>query len=119
MDASGLRYQLTPCGTCIEGGWDEVMALVAKRHQRACQLAPHVFTTIRVEDDRGEHDKMERNVRSVAARVPGAFAPITMPRADATEVFGVAGWETVSRAVPGKVTDGETPHAPPPMNQGS
>ncbi len=22
---SGLRYQLTPSGTCIEGEWDEVM----------------------------------------------------------------------------------------------
>jgi uncharacterized protein YqgV (UPF0045/DUF77 family) len=32
IDASGLPYQLTPSGTCIEGEWDEAMALVRLCH---------------------------------------------------------------------------------------
>ncbi len=28
IDRSGVRYQLTPMGTILEGEWDEVMAVV-------------------------------------------------------------------------------------------
>jgi len=34
IDASGLLYQLTPSGTCIEGEWDEVMRLIRQCHER-------------------------------------------------------------------------------------
>ena len=30
IDRSGLDYRLGPMGTCIEGEWDEVMAVVKK-----------------------------------------------------------------------------------------
>jgi uncharacterized protein (TIGR00106 family) len=69
IDASGLRYQLTPSGTCIEGDWDEVMTIVHKCHTRALTLAPHVFTTIRIEDEKGEKNKLERNVEAVEQKV--------------------------------------------------
>jgi uncharacterized protein (TIGR00106 family) len=35
IDDSQLRYCLTPLGTCIEGDWDELMALVKKCHDQA------------------------------------------------------------------------------------
>jgi uncharacterized protein (TIGR00106 family) len=69
IDASGLRYQLTPSGTCIEGDWDDVMTLVHQCHHLALTLAPHVFTTIRIEDEKGEKNKLERNVEAVEAKV--------------------------------------------------
>jgi uncharacterized protein (TIGR00106 family) len=65
VDASGLPYQLTPSATCIEGEWDEVMALVRSCHARARDLSPHVITTIKIEDDGKLRDKLTRNVASV------------------------------------------------------
>lgn len=65
VDDSGLPYQLTPAGTCIEGDWDEVMAVIRRCHERMRQVSPHVVTSIRVEDDQGATDKLRRNVASV------------------------------------------------------
>jgi uncharacterized protein (TIGR00106 family) len=69
VDASGLPYQLTPSGTCIEGEWEEVMALVRRCHERARALSSHVITTIEIEDDGEARDKLTRNVTSVEEKV--------------------------------------------------
>jgi uncharacterized protein (TIGR00106 family) len=65
IDDSGLPYQLTPSGTCIEGEWDEVMTVVRRCHERMRQISPHVVTTVRIEDDEGATDKLRRNIASV------------------------------------------------------
>ena len=65
IDDSGIRYCLTPSGTCIEGDWDEVMALVKHCHERALALSSHVLTTIRVEDEEGATDKLNENIASL------------------------------------------------------
>jgi len=88
VDSSGLRYVLTPCGTCIEGGWDEVMALVGRCHAKARALSTHVITTVRIEDDAGAVDKLHANVQSVeraAGRILGRFHPLTSPEGDDAE----------------------------------
>ena len=69
IDASALPYQLTPCGTCIEGEWDEVMALVRRCHGRMREQSPHVITLIHIEDQEGAKDKLRHNITSVADRV--------------------------------------------------
>lgn len=69
VDESGLRYQLTPSGTCIEGEWEEVMDLVRRCHERVRESSPHVFTTVRIEDEEGARDKLTRNVTSVEEKV--------------------------------------------------
>jgi len=65
IDDSGLPYQLTPSGTCIEGEWDEVMAVVRQCHERMLGISSHVVTTLRIEDDQGATDKLRRNIASV------------------------------------------------------
>ena len=65
IDDSGIRYCLTPSGTCIEGDWDEVMALVKRCHERARALSSHVLTTVRVEDEEGATDKLNENIASL------------------------------------------------------
>ncbi|HWP42892.1 MAG TPA: MTH1187 family thiamine-binding protein [Blastocatellia bacterium] len=65
IDDSGLRYLLTPSGTCIEGGWDQVMALVKRCHDQARSVSPHVMTTVRIEDEEGATDKLKENTSSV------------------------------------------------------
>ena len=69
VDASGLPYQLTPSGTCIEGEWDQVMAVIRQCHERVRSLSPHVMTLIKIEEDEGEPNKLTRNVTSVQEKV--------------------------------------------------
>jgi uncharacterized protein (TIGR00106 family) len=69
IDASGLPYQLTPAGTCIEGEWDEVIPLIRQCHNRVREMSPHVITMIKIEDDQGKRDKLTRNVASVEEKV--------------------------------------------------
>lgn len=69
VDGSELPYQLTPAGTCIEGDWDEVMALVRKCHEQVREHAAHVFTTIRIEDEAGAENQLLNNVASVSDKV--------------------------------------------------
>jgi uncharacterized protein (TIGR00106 family) len=69
VDASGLPYQLTPSGTCIEGEWDEIMPLIRQCHERVRKGAPHVITMLKIEDDEGERHKLTRNVASVEEKV--------------------------------------------------
>ena len=65
IDVSGLPYQLTPTGTCIEGEWEEVMSVVRQCHTRIRERSPHVMTWIKIEDDEGETNKLNRNIVSV------------------------------------------------------
>jgi len=69
IDTSGLPYQLTPSGTCIEGGWDEVMSLIHHCHERVRKTSLHVITLIKIEDDEGERHKLTRNVTSVEEKI--------------------------------------------------
>ncbi len=69
VDAAGLPYQLTPSATLIEGEWDEVMPLIRRCHDRLRESSSHVITTIKIEDDAGERNKLKRNVSSVEEKV--------------------------------------------------
>jgi uncharacterized protein (TIGR00106 family) len=73
IDESGLPYQLTPSGTCIEGEWDNVMPLIRQCHDRARSTSSHVITTIKIEDEAGEQDKLTRNITSVEEKVGRAL----------------------------------------------
>lgn len=67
--ASGLPYQLTAAGTCMEGPWDEVMRVIRQAHNRVRQLSPHVVTVIKVEEDRDRGHKLVDNVTSVTKKL--------------------------------------------------
>jgi uncharacterized protein (TIGR00106 family) len=69
IDESGIRYKLTPSGTCLEGGWDEVMDLVKKCHREARSFCTYVLTTVRIEDESGAADKLNENIASVERAV--------------------------------------------------
>jgi uncharacterized protein (TIGR00106 family) len=62
VDASGLPYLLTPSGTCIEGEWDEVMALVRRCHDLVRRSSPHVPTSVRIEDVMAAYDRLQEAV---------------------------------------------------------
>jgi uncharacterized protein (TIGR00106 family) len=73
IDASGVPYQLTPAGTCLEGDWDTVMPLLHECHRIARHHSPHVITTIRIDDD-GESNKLAQNIRSVEEKAGVALS---------------------------------------------
>jgi uncharacterized protein (TIGR00106 family) len=65
IDESGIRYKLTPSGTCLEGEWDEVMNLVKRCHREARSFCTYVLTSVRIEDESGANDKLNENISSV------------------------------------------------------
>jgi uncharacterized protein (TIGR00106 family) len=69
IHASGLPYELTPSGTCVEGEWDQVLPLIRQCHERARKTSPHVITIIKIEDEEGERHKLTRNVTSLEEKV--------------------------------------------------
>lgn len=69
IDASGLAYQLTPSGTCIEGDWDAVMRVARQCHDHARSVSAHVITTITIEDEQGANDKITANVVALEERL--------------------------------------------------
>lgn len=69
VDESGLAYQLTPSGTCIEGEWDEVMPLMRDCHDYVCDRSSHVITLLKIEEEAGAENKIVENVVSVSDKV--------------------------------------------------
>ncbi|MFW5774649.1 MAG: MTH1187 family thiamine-binding protein [Chitinivibrionales bacterium] len=65
VKGSGVSHQLTPAGTCLEGSWDEVMTTIRLCHQAVRENSSHVITTIKIEDEQGENNKLVQNVASV------------------------------------------------------
>jgi len=70
---SGLAYQLTPTSTCIEGSWDDIVAVAKRCHQIARTGAPHVVTTLRFEDDEVTQNKLRSNLDSVEEKAGEVF----------------------------------------------
>lgn len=69
IDASGLSYQLTPSGTCIEGDWDAVMRVARQCHDHARSVSAHVITALTIEDEQGATDKLTSNVAAIEERL--------------------------------------------------
>jgi uncharacterized protein (TIGR00106 family) len=65
IDESGIRYRLTPSGTCLEGEWDEVMDVVKRCHREASSFCTYILMTLRIEDELGANDKLNENISSI------------------------------------------------------
>jgi uncharacterized protein (TIGR00106 family) len=65
VDTMGLPYKLTPGSTGVEGEWQDVMEVVRQCHLRMRDNSNHVVTVIKIEDEEGATDKINRNIVSV------------------------------------------------------
>ena len=66
LDDAGLKTQLHPYGTIIEGPWDEVFAAVKACHEAVHKKgAPRITTTIKIGTRVDRSQTMEEKVRSV------------------------------------------------------
>lgn len=69
---SGLGCQLTPMGTCIEGEWDEVMAVVDRCFQALAQDSDRVYLTLKADWRRGRVNGMQAKTESVERALAAA-----------------------------------------------
>jgi uncharacterized protein (TIGR00106 family) len=69
IDKSGLPYQLGPLGTCIEGEWPEVMAVVQKCYEALAVDCDRVSCTLKMDWRRGAGGRITSKVQSVQQKL--------------------------------------------------
>lgn len=69
IERSGLEYRLNPMGTVVEGGYDEVMALIRECHMHVMEQCGRVITTIKIDDRKGATGMIESKIKSVEKKV--------------------------------------------------
>ena len=70
VEKSGLSYRANPMGTVIEGGWDEVIAIIKKCHEEVIKKSPRVISTITIDDRPGKPlNRITEKIKSVEKRL--------------------------------------------------
>lgn len=65
VDRSGLPYKLGPLGTCIEGEWPAVMAVIQQCFEELSKDSNRIACTIKCDWRRGKSGTLESKVESV------------------------------------------------------
>ncbi len=75
IEESGMKYQLTPMATIVEGELGELFALARRIHEVPFDAgAQRVVTHIEIDDRRDKPSSMEQKVRSVQEKLGGEGA---------------------------------------------
>ena len=69
IDRSGLDYRLGPMGTCIEGGWDEVMAVVRKCWNGMARDCVRITFSVKGDWRRGAKGRLASKVATVEKKL--------------------------------------------------
>lgn len=69
IDRSGLPYKLGPLGTCIEGEWDEVMAVVRQCFETLAGQSNRVAITMKCDWRKGRSGSLTAKVDSVETKL--------------------------------------------------
>ena len=69
--SSGVPYELHPMGTCLEGEWDEVMAVVKACHDRLRQDSDRVYMTVKIDSRAGDSGRLRQKVETVRSYLTG------------------------------------------------
>jgi uncharacterized protein (TIGR00106 family) len=65
VDRSGLPYKLGPLGTCIEGEWAAVMAVIQQCYEELAKDSNRIACTVKMDWRRGRSGRLESKVRTV------------------------------------------------------
>jgi len=68
IDDSGLPYRLGPMGTCLEGEWDEVMAVVTRCFERMREDSGRIAVNLKVDYREGPGGRLDSKVATVKAK---------------------------------------------------
>jgi uncharacterized protein (TIGR00106 family) len=69
IDRSGLSYKLGPLGTCIEGEWQDVMAVIQKCYEALATDCDRISCTVKMDWRRGASGRIEAKVESVRQKL--------------------------------------------------
>ncbi len=70
QDEPGIKYELTPMNTIIEGDLERILALAGRMHQSAFDAGVmRVVTTIRIDERRDKPLTMNGKVKAVRRRL--------------------------------------------------
>jgi uncharacterized protein (TIGR00106 family) len=70
LKRSGLKFNLTPMGTIIEGELNEVLAVIQQMHETPFQKGvKRVYTVIKLDDRRDKESTMESKVKAVEKKI--------------------------------------------------
>lgn len=65
IDKSGLPYHLGPLGTCVEGEYGEVMAVIQQCHDALAKDCNRIACTIKMDYRAGHDNMLESKIESV------------------------------------------------------
>ena len=66
---SGLPYELNPMGTCVEGDWNDVMALVDRCFQALEKDCNRISLSLKADFRKGPSGRMKSKVASVREKL--------------------------------------------------
>ncbi len=69
IDKSGLPYRLGPLGTCIEGEYAQVMAVIQQCHEALATDCGRITCTLKMDWRKGQSGRIEGKVRSVEQKL--------------------------------------------------
>jgi len=65
VDRSGLPYKLGPLGTCIEGEWPAVMAVIQQCYEELAKDSNRIACTVKMDWRRGQAGRLESKMQKV------------------------------------------------------
>ncbi|MBF0187862.1 MAG: MTH1187 family thiamine-binding protein [Magnetococcales bacterium] len=65
IDQSGLPYKLGPMGTCVEGEWGEVMAVVKECYEKMNSDCNRITMTLKADIRKGKEGRLTGKLKSV------------------------------------------------------
>jgi uncharacterized protein (TIGR00106 family) len=65
VDRSGLNYRAGPLGTCLEGEYDAVMAVIRQCHEALMADCDRIMCTVKMDWRRGRSGRIDGKVESV------------------------------------------------------
>jgi uncharacterized protein (TIGR00106 family) len=69
VDRSGLPYKLGPLGTCVEGEWGEVMAVIQKCQEELAKDCNRITCTVKMDWRKGKSGALVSKVESVEKKL--------------------------------------------------
>jgi uncharacterized protein (TIGR00106 family) len=69
IDRSKLPYKLGPLGTCVEGEWPEVMAVIQKCYEDLSKDCTRISCTVKMDWRKGHNGRLQSKVDSVEKKL--------------------------------------------------
>ena len=69
IDRSGLAYKVGPLGTCIEGEWRDVMAVIEQCYEVLSKDCNRIACTVKMDWRKGAAGRLQSKVDSVEQKL--------------------------------------------------